>query len=71
MPTKSWKSISKFRLFTIVGFSLLTSLSLSISDELWTVKEIVTAILQAGIAAFAYLQCPTIRQAAAPENKEC
>lgn len=62
MATKTWKTVSKFRLFTIVGFSLLTSLSLTLGDELWTAKEIVTAILQAGIAAFAYLQCPTIKQ---------
>jgi hypothetical protein len=61
MATKSFKDVSKFRLFTIVGFSLLTSLSLSMNDSLWTLKEIVSAILQAGIAGFAYLQCPTIK----------
>lgn len=60
MPTKTWKSIGKFRLFTIVFLSLLTSLSLSISDNLWTLKDIVLAFLQASIAGFAYLQCPTI-----------
>lgn len=73
MPTKNWKSISKFRLFTIVGFSLLTSLSLTLNDEFWTVKEIISAVLQASIAGFAYLQCPTIKTKpdGAPENKEC
>lgn len=60
MSTKSWKSISKFRLFTIIGFSLITSLSLTITDDLWKPKEFISAFLQAGIAAFAYLQCPTI-----------
>lgn len=60
MPTKNWKSVSKFRLFTIVGFSLLTSLSLTLNEEFWTIKEIVSAILQASIAGFAYLQCPTM-----------
>lgn len=55
---KSWKNINKFRLFTIVGFSLLTSLSLAVSEELWTVKEVLISCIQAGIAAFAYLQCP-------------
>lgn len=60
MPTKTWKSISKFRLFTMVALSLLTSLSLSITDELWRVKDIVLAILHGGITAFAYLQCPTM-----------
>jgi len=58
--TKSWREISKFRLFTIVGFSVLTSLSLSISDELWKTKDIILAFLQAGITAFAYMQCPTM-----------
>lgn len=34
-------------------------------------KEVVSALLQAGIAGFAYLQCPTIKSAddaTAPEN---
>lgn len=60
MTTKTWKSISKFRLFTIVFLSLLTSLSLSMTDNLWTVKDAVSALLQTSIAGFAYLQCPTI-----------
>jgi len=72
MPTKNWKCVSKFRLFTIVGFSLLTSLSLSINDSLWTLKDVVAAFLQAAIAGFAYLQCPTIKtKPDEPENKEC
>lgn len=62
MPTKTWKSIGKFRLFTIVFLSLLTSLSLSMNDELWKTKDVVSATLQALIAGFAYLQCPTIRE---------
>ncbi len=61
MPTKTWKSISKFRLFTIVFLSLLTSLSLSMTDELWRARDLVAALLQAAIAGFAYLQCPTIK----------
>ncbi len=61
MPQKTWKSVSKFRLFTMVGLSLLTSLSLSMAEELWTVKEIVSAVLQAIIAGFAYVQCPTMK----------
>lgn len=73
MPTKNWKCVSKFRLFTIVGFSLLTSLSLSINDSLWTLKDVVAAFLQAAIAGFAYLQCPTIKTESddgATEKKE-
>jgi len=61
MTAKSWKNISKFRLFTIVALSVLTSLSLTLNESLWTPKEIISAILQASIAGFAYLQCPTIR----------
>ena len=68
MATKSFKDISKFRLFTILGFSLLTSLSLTIKDDFWAAKDILAAFLQAGIAGFAYLQCPTIKQ---PEETEC
>lgn len=72
MPTKNWKCVSKFRLFTIVGFSLLTSLSLSINDSLWTLKDVVAAFLQAAIAGFAYLQCPTIKtKPDASGDKEC
>lgn len=62
MATKTWKSVSKFRLFTIVGFSVMTSLSLSMGESLWTIKDAVSAILQAAIAGFAYLQCPTIKE---------
>lgn len=58
--TKTWSEISKFRLFTIVCLSLLTSLSLSMSDDLWRLKDLVSAALQAAIAGFAYLQCPTV-----------
>ncbi len=61
MLTKTWKNISKFRLFTIVFLSLLTSLSLSMTDDLWRARDLVAAILQAAIAGFAYLQCPTIK----------
>lgn len=61
MPSKTWKSISKFRLFTIVFLSLLTSLSLSMTDDLWRARDLVAAVLQAAIAGFAYLQCPTIK----------
>jgi hypothetical protein len=61
MPTKTWKSISKFRLFTIVALSLLTSLSLTMTEDLWKLKDVVAAIMQAAIAGFAYLQCPTIK----------
>lgn len=62
MPTKTWKSISKFRLFTIVALSLLTSLSLTMTEDLWKLKDVVAAIMQAAIAGFAYLQCPTINK---------
>lgn len=60
MPVKTWKSINKFRFFTIVFLSLLTSLSLSITEDLWTAKDSLSAVMQALIAGFAYLQCPTI-----------
>ena len=70
MPDKHWKNINKFRLFTIVGLSLLTSLSLSMNDELWRVREVVTAILQASIAGFAYLQCPTFKISADENGAE-
>lgn len=70
MPTKTWKSISKFRLFTIVFLSLLTSLSLSMTDELWRARDLVAAVLQAAIAGFAYLQCPTIK-VKETKNGEC
>lgn len=60
MAVKTWKSISKFRLFTIVALSLLTSLSLTMTDELWKLKDVAAAAMQAAIAGFAYLQCPTI-----------
>lgn len=62
MATKSFHDISKFRLFTIIGFSLLTSLSLTMKDDFWAAKDILAAFLQAGIAGFAYMQCPTIKQ---------
>jgi hypothetical protein len=66
MPTmKSFADVNKFRLFVIVGFSILTSLSLSMKDNFWMPKDVMSAILQAGIAAFAYMQCPTI-----PKKKE-
>ena len=65
MAQKSWSEISKFRLFTLVCLSLLTSLSLSMSDELWKIRDVVSALIQAAIAGFAYMQCPTI-----PEKKE-
>lgn len=68
MATKSWKTISKFRLFTIVALSLLTSLSLSMTEELWSARDLVAAFLQAAIAGFAYLQCPTIKSEEA-QNK--
>ncbi|MDB5478807.1 MAG: hypothetical protein JWM96_1302 [Alphaproteobacteria bacterium] len=68
MATKTWKSISKFRLFTIVALSLLTSLSLTLGDELWTLKDVVSAVMQAAIAGFAFLQCPTISKT--PENRQ-
>ncbi len=71
MPTKNWKCVSKFRLFTIVGFSVLTSLSLSINDSLWTAKDAASAVLQALIAGFAYLQCPTIKSEPDEDKKEC
>ncbi|MGI8849357.1 MAG: hypothetical protein ACR2HT_04235 [Pyrinomonadaceae bacterium] len=71
MPTKNWKCVSKFRLFTIVGFSVLTSLSLSINDSLWTMKDVISAVLQALIAGFAYLQCPTIKTPDEPKKGEC
>lgn len=62
MAEKTWKTVSKFRLFTIVMLSLLTSLSLSMSGEhLWNTRDLVAAFLQAAIAGFAYLQCPTIK----------
>jgi hypothetical protein len=70
MATKSWKNISKFRLFTIVALSLLTSLSLTMTDELWKLKDIVAAIMQAAIAGFAYLQCPTIKLREVEENRK-
>ena len=60
MSQKSWSEISKFRLFTIICLSLLTSLSLSMGDELWKLKDLVSAFLQAAIAGFAYMQCPTV-----------
>lgn len=71
MPTKSWRNVSKFRLFTLVGLSLLTSLSLSMGDNFWTAKEVFSAILQAAIAGFAYLQCPTIRTEDEKQKGEC
>jgi hypothetical protein len=67
MATKTWKSIGKFRLFTIVFLSLLTSLSLSMNDDLWKLKDVISAVLHAAIAGFAYLQCPTIKT---PEVEE-
>jgi hypothetical protein len=70
MATKTWKDISKFRLFTMVSLSLLTSLSLSITDELWRVKDIILALLHAGITAFAYLQCPTLTKDQKKEGEE-
>ena len=70
MATKSFKDISKFRLFTILGFSLLTSLSLTIKDELWQWKDVLAAFLQAGIAGFAYMQCPTIKQTDGMSHRE-
>ena len=69
MATKSFRDVSKFRLFTIIGFSLLTSLSLTIKDDFWLWKDILAAFLQAGIAGFAYLQCPTINKA--EKETEC
>lgn len=71
MATKSFRDISKFRLFTIVGFSLLTSLSLSMQESFWTGKEIISAVLQAGIAGFAYMQCPTIKEREPADATEC
>ena len=70
MADKNWHDINKFRLFTIVGLSLLTSLSLSMGgDEIWTLRELVTAVLHALIAGFSYLQCPTFKPNVATESK--
>ena len=68
--SKSWKRVNKFRLFTIVGLSILTSLSLSLGEEIWKLREVITAFLQAGIAAFAYLQCPTFTAKQSDEKEE-
>lgn len=68
--TKTWKQISKFRLFTIVALSLLTSLSLSMTDDLWKARDLFGAFLQAAIAGFAYLQCPTIKTVPLKKEKK-
>lgn len=70
MAQKSWSEISKFRLFTIICLSLLTSLSLTLSDELWKMRDLVSALLQAAIAGFAYMQCPVIQTAEEEEEEE-
>ena len=62
MAQKSWSEISKFRLFTIICLSLLTSLSLTLGDELWKARDFLSAFLQAAIAGFAYMQCPVMER---------
>ena len=60
---KTFKQVSWFRLFVVVGLSLATSLSMFFGDEILSRGEIFNTILQAAIVGFSFLQCP---ESAAP-----
>ena len=55
---KTFKQVSWFRLFVVVGLSLATSLSMFFGDEILSRGEIFNTILQAVIVGFSFLQCP-------------
>lgn len=55
---KTLKSVNWFRLVIVAGLSICTSLAMFYSDEILTKGEIFNTLLQAGIAGFAFLQCP-------------
>jgi hypothetical protein len=67
---RTWKQISGFRLFVVVGLSLTTSAALFFADEDFSKKEIFNTLIQAGIVAFSFLQCPELEYAKKTEQKE-
>ena len=58
---RTFKQISWFRLFVVVGLSLTTSASMFFGDEILTRGEIFNTLIQAAIVAFSFLQCPEMR----------
>lgn len=56
---ESWAGTNKFRLFVIVVLSLLTSVA-SIPSGGFTARGIVGLVVNAAIAGFAYLLCPSV-----------
>lgn len=62
MFMQTWKQINSFRLFVVVGLSLVTSAALFANDAHLTASEVLNAGLQAAIAAFAFLQCPELAE---------
>jgi hypothetical protein len=61
---KTFKHVSWFRLFVVVGLSIATSLSMFFGDEVLSKGEIFNTILQAAIVGFSFLQCPEQTQPA-------
>lgn len=57
----SWKGANKFRLITIICLSLLTSAA-SVDIENVSLGTMFYMLVQAGIAGFAFLQCPGDRR---------
>ncbi len=55
---QSWAVANKFRLFVIVVMSILTSVA-ALPVDGFTTRTIVGLCLQAGIAGFAFLLCPS------------
>lgn len=55
----SWNDVNRFRLLTVVAISFLTSVSMAAGRERFTVWDCIGLVAHAGIAAFAYMQCPS------------
>ena len=58
---RTFRQVSWFRLFVVVGMSLVTSLATFYGDEILTKGELFTGAMQACIVAFSFLQCPEMQ----------
>lgn len=65
---KTFKQVNWFRLFVVVGMSLVTSLTTFYGDEILTKGELFMTIMQASIVGFSFLQCPEMTEQSKKES---
>lgn len=62
----SWKNVNKFRLLTVIALSLLASVATAAGRESFSSWDVIQLFTQAGIAGFAYMQCPSDGRGSTP-----